>query len=734
VGLAAGTRLGPFEIVAALGAGGMGEVYRARDTRLDRTVALKILPERVARDPESRGRFEREARAIAALNHPHICTLFDVGCHDGIDFLVMEYLDGETLAARLARGALSVAEAIRYATQIASALERAHHAGILHRDLKPANIILTEQGSKVLDFGLAKLMNADLDVTRTNAGALIGTAAYMSPEQAEARPLDARSDAFSFGAVLYEMLSGSRAFSGETIGQVLSAVLRDDPPRLAVPAALERVVRRCLAKQLSNRYQTMSDVRLALERVSLEGEKDTASIAVLPFANMSSDPENEYFSDGLAEEIINALTAVDGLHVVARASSFSFKGKHVNIGEIARQLNVRHVLDGSVRKSGNRVRVTVQLIDPSNEYYVWSERYDRELADVFDVQDEIARSIVQRLRVALSDHETRLVKITTNNIEAYQRYLRGRAMLYKRGRWITPALESFQQALALDPEYAQAWAGVADAHSQACFSGIMRPAEAMPAALDAATRAVRHDPASAEAHTALAYVALLWERDFVKAEREFLKALDLNPQYIQGRCWYGLFFLHWGVLRSEEGLVEVWRAFTVDPLSGYTAGVLAWGLAGMKRYDEAIDRARFGIEQDPESFVSRIALGSAYHWNGQHEECISLLEPLYATTHHVWPVLTLVPAYTRAGRQDDARRIYGALLERKAREYVPAFILALSAVAVGSLDAAFRHCEDAIIDRDVQFAVFHMWWPDFEPVRSDPRFADVRRRFNARRR
>jgi len=346
------------------------------------------------------------------------------------------------------------------------------------------------------------------------------------------------------------------------------------------------------------------------------------------------------------------------------------------------------------------------------------------------VQDEIARSIVRRLQVALSDREARLVKVTTASIEAYQLYLRGRAMLYKRGRWIMPALESFQQALALDAEYAQAWAGVADARSQACFSGYARPREAMPAALEAATRAVRGDPSSAEAHTALAYIALQWERDFVKSEREFLEALRLNPQYIQARCWYGLFFLHWGALRSEEGLTEVWRAFAIDPLSAYASGVLSFAFSGMSRFGEAIVQARFGVEQDPESFVSRIALGTACLWNSQYDEAIAQLEPLYARTSHVWPLLGLVPAYVNVARLDEARRIYETLLDRRNQQYVPPFILALCAAVLGSPDEAFQHCESAVEERDTLFAVFHRWWPEFEPVRSDPRFETIRRRFN----
>ena len=514
-----GNRIGPYLLGPRIGAGGMGEVYSARDTRLDRTVAIKVLPARVADDSRARERFEREARAVAALNHPHICTLHDIGSQDGVDFLVMEYLDGVTL-----RGPMPVEEVLRLATQIAAALAAAHQQGILHRDLKPGNVMLTAVGAKLLDFGLAKSMAAEPDVKLTSDGTIVGTVAYMSPEQAEGQPLDARSDIFSFGAVLYEMLSGTRAFSGTTMAQVLIAVMRDDPPPLE-ESTLAPIVRKCLAKRPSQRFQTMDEVQAALRQAVVTPVKEAPSIAVLPFASMSPDADNEYFSDGISEEIINALTQIEGLHVAARTSSFSFKGKSVEVADIARRLNVRHLLEGSVRKAGTRVRVMTQLIDATSGFHLWSERYDRQIADIFDVQDEIARAIVERLKVAFAAGATpRLVKVTTSNMEAYQEYLKGRAMLYRRGPWIAQALESFQKAAALDPAYAQAWAGVADAFTALAYNGYRRPDETMPRAVEAATRATSADAESAEAHTALAVAALLWERDFDKAEREFRRS------------------------------------------------------------------------------------------------------------------------------------------------------------------------------------------------------------------
>ena len=722
-----GNRLGPYLVGPRLGAGGMGEVYKAHDTRLDRTVALKVLPAHMADDAEARKRFEHEARSIAGLNHPHICTLYDIGYQDGVDFLVMEYLDGVTL-----RGPLPVEEAVTLATQIAAALADAHRHGILHRDLKPGNVMLTMSGAKVLDFGLAKSMNAEPGVTATNAGVVVGTMAYMSPEQAAGEHLDARSDIFSFGAVLYEMLSGERAFSGTTAGQVLGAVMRDEPPPLRPSSTLSPIVQKCLAKQPDQRYQTMDQVEAALTRAITTPTKQIPSIAVLPFSSLSADTENEFFSDGISEEIINALGQIEGVRVAARTSSFSFRGKALEISDIARRLDVRHVLEGSVRMAGTRVRVMAQLVDASNGFQLWSERYDRQIADIFDVQDEIARAIVARLKGAFDKSASRLVKVTTTSMDAYQEYLKGRAMLYRRGPWIARALESFQKAAALDPSYAQAWAGVADAYTTLAYYGYHRPADTMPAAVEAATRATAIDPGCAEAHNALAVAALLWERDFGKAEQGFRTALTLNPRYTQARCWYGLFFLQWSVGRNQDGLLETWLAFEHDPLSAYATTVLSLALATVQRFDEALLQAHHAVQHDPESFLAKWELAFAYHWKGQHEEAIAIFEPLWATSHHHWVALGLVPAYMQSGREDQARRLYRSLIERARREYIQPFVLAIGATAVGDDEAAIRCCEAAIEDGDMLFALFSRWWPDFERVRADHRYDDIHVRFNSR--
>ncbi|MCA1562381.1 MAG: protein kinase [Acidobacteria bacterium] len=722
-----GKRIGPYQLMTRIGAGGMGEVYKARDTRLDRTVAVKVLSAHGAHDSQARERFEREARAVAALNHPHICTLYDIGSADDVDFLVMEYVDGSTL-----RGPMSGAEALRLALQIASALAAAHRHGILHRDIKPGNVMTTASGVKLLDFGLAKSMHAEADVTFTSEGTVLGTVAYMSPEQAQGCHLDARSDIFSFGAVLYEMVSGNRAFGGTTPPQVLSAILRDDPPPLWPSSPLEPIIGKCLAKHPGERFQDMEEVIHALELVGVAPRQQAPSIAVLPFTSMSADADNEYFSDGIAEEIINALTQLEGLRVVARTSSFSFKGKPVDIGEIARRLNVRHLLQGSVRRAAGRVRVTAQLVDAAHGFQIWSERFDRELADIFDVQDEIARAIVRRLKVefAIAD-AARLVKVPTTNMEAYQAYLKGRAMLYRRGPWIAPALESFKKAVELDQDYAQAWAGLADAYTVLCYSGHDRPDRVMPEALGAAMRALEIDPGSPEAHNALACASLLWERDFNRAEREFLHALAVNPKYIQARCWYGLFFLQWTAARHDEGIAQVWQAFEADPLSAYVATVVSFALGTVGRAEEALGYAKTAVEQDPQSFLGRWELAIAYHWNEQYEDALAVLETLWAESPSTWVAMRIVPTYAKVGRVDKARAIYDELLARRDHAYVPPFVLAACEAGLGDHEAAIASCLAAVEARDVLLGLFS-WLPDLEPLRADPRFTRLMQRFNAR--
>jgi TolB-like protein/predicted Ser/Thr protein kinase len=510
-----GDKLGPYEILAPIGAGGMGEVYRARDPRLNRDVAIKVSSAQFSE------RFEREAKAIAALNHPNICQVYDVGPN----YLVMEFIEGTPLA-----GPIPLDVALRHAVQMADALSAAHAKGITHRDLKPTNILVTASGIKLLDFGLALLSRdgggreraADETATigLTQAGTILGTAAYMSPEQAEAKSVDARSDIFSFGLVLYEMLSGRRAFSGDSAIAIMAAILQKEPEPLDTTPALQSILARCLRKSAAERFQTMAEVRTALKQASTKPVEKRPSIAVLPFANMSADKENEYFSDGLAEEILNLLAKIPGLKVIARTSSFAFRGKEQDITKIAEALRVQNILEGSVRKAGNRIRVNAQLIHAADGTHLWSERYDREMTDIFAIQDEIGQAISEALQVRLAP------RAQVVNIEAWQLCLKGE---YHRLRFTPESLarakEYFEQALAIDPNYAHAQNGLAMYYYMLGFLGIKPIAEMAPLVKAAASKALVLDPANSESHGALA----VWLRPSIMTGR--------RPRIISERPW-----------------------------------------------------------------------------------------------------------------------------------------------------------------------------------------------------
>ena len=573
--LSPGSRLGPYEITAAIGAGGMGEVYKARDTRLDRTVAIKVLPAEVSADPDRRARFQREAKTIAGLNHPHICTLHDVGDHDGSLFLVMELLAGESLRARLSRARAAVPALVGTAIELADALEAAHASGIVHRDIKPENIFITTRGTaKLLDFGIAKLAAERTAVTgavtATGVGTgpvVLGTVAYMSPEQARGEPLDPRSDLFSLGAVLYEMATSTQPFRGATSGAVLSEILTKAPTapvRLNpdVPADLERIVNKLLEKDRELRYQSARDLRVDLERLRrtlAEPNPDTRrppatgphgptavstevlpSIAVLPFVNMSGDKEQEYFSDGVAEEVINVLSRIAGLKVIARTSAFAFKNKQEDVRTIAGTLGVTNILEGSVRKAGNRVRVTAQLVTATDGSHLWSDRYDRDLTDIFAIQDEIAAAIAGALQVRLSVHAPPSGRRMANP-EAYESYLKALYLLWKLSpEALARCKESLEHAIALDPGFALAHFGLAQHAWILASMGYLPAREAMPMVRTEAQQSLALDPGLADAHAMLGIVAAAYDYDWKEAERQFLMAISHDPVPSNAHSWYAL--------------------------------------------------------------------------------------------------------------------------------------------------------------------------------------------------
>jgi eukaryotic-like serine/threonine-protein kinase len=615
--LTPGSRLGPYEIQSLLGSGGMGEVYKARDGRLNRTVAIKRL---IAQD---NGRFESEARAIAAINHPHICQIYDVGP----DYLVLEYLEGEQL-----RGPVPPDEAVRLASQIAGALQAAHERGILHRDLKPANVMVLRQGgaphAKLLDFGIARLTESDTEGTRTIAGDVVGTPAYMSPEQAAGKPLDARSDVFSFGALLYELLTGTRAFTGDSTAQILSAVLRDDPSPFEAPSALRQLVKCCMAKDPDRRFQTMADVRRALQAPARGSADAQPSIAVLPFANLSADRDNEYFGDGLAEEIINALAQVEGLKVIARTSAFSFKGKNEDVRHIAQALGVTNVLEGSVRRAGDRIRVTAQLIAAADGTHLWSERYDRPMTDVFAMQDEIANAITTALKGKLGG-AVASPRHYTPRLPAYESFLRGRAHLaqFTPDAW-NRAKGLFEQAIALDAEYADPHAELALGYFISGMHGFRPMREVAPFVRAEVERALALNPSDPRPRFLSGAIALVHDYDWKTAETHFAASMSATDVSGHARWIYASLYLR-GLGRFEESAAEMGRAVQQDPLNATWHAIWSAHMLDAKRFDQAIDEGLRATELEPNYFIAQHLLGEAYWASGQWSLAIARFERTY---------------------------------------------------------------------------------------------------------
>ena len=705
--LAPGSTLGPYAIQAELGHGGMGVVYRAQDPRLKRQVAIKLLPPDLTRDETAKQRFLQEAQAASALDHPNICTIHEINeTEDGQLYLVMAHYEGETLKQRIERGPLGLDDAIDIATQVGQGLAEAHGAGIVHRDIKPANLLVTKSGAvKILDFGLAKLAGTE-GVTQT--GTAVGTVAYMSPEQSRGQEVDHRTDIWSLGVVLHEMVAGRPPFQREQGDAVVHAILRETPTaltglRTGVPMDLERIVTRAMSKPADDRYQTVADllselrgVKRTLQEGATAGEQRAPSIAVLPFTNMSPDPENEFFADGISEDIINTLGQIEGLRVAARGSAFFFKGKHVDLRDVGQKLHVSTVLEGSVRKAGKRLRITAELVNAKDGYQLWSERYDRELADIFEIQDEIARTIADRLEVTLTGGKhAPLAKRATDNLNAYQAYLKGRGLLYKRGRSILDALTCFEEAVALDPDYALAWAGLADGRSVLGYYGMVAPHEAMPQAKEAAARAVQLDDSLAEAHCAFALATLLHDFDVPTARREFRRAMELNPKYPQAAAWFALFVLAFIDGQFDEGIALMTPIVEQDPLSGYNRAVQAWLLAFSGRYDEGVAEALAAVELDPDAFFSHWILQCNYTLAGRYPEAVAAGHAALAVSgRQPIAMFTMATTYANWGKRTEARALHDELMTRADSQWVSPAVLAhhfYQAGAVADADKALHY-------------------------------------------
>jgi eukaryotic-like serine/threonine-protein kinase len=768
--------LSHYSIVKKLGAGGMGEVYLAQDTKLDRKVALKILPADVAANQDRMNRFVREAKAAAALNHPNIAHIYEIGETEGTHFIAMEFVEGVTLREKIHYERLELAKLLRHLQHAAEGLAKAHAAGIVHRDLKPDNIMVSRDGhAKILDFGLAKLVEpvsfesgdsvdeaATAILSQSTPGMIMGTAGYMSPEQAQGRTseIDQRSDVFSFGCILFEAATGRMPFEGDSLIKSLHKVIYEQAPLVkdfnpAAPPDLQRIIRRCLAKDPDDRYQSIKEVAIELKELRhelesgadfdktlpLQSSSERASkidsrdpvestiktIAVLPFHNLSGDPEQEYFADGITEEIINALAQIPGLRVAGRSSAFSFKGRNEDLRSVGAKLNVANILEGTLRRSGNRLRVTAQLIDAGNGYQLWSERYDRVMEDVFAVQDEIAATIAGRLQVSLSGSREALhVEPPTRHIKAYELYLKGRALLYQRGLSIPKAVECFMQAVSLDKDYAQAWAGLADGYTTSAYSGSKPSAEVMPQALEAARRALQLDPNLAEAHAALACATLLYERKFELAGQEFQRALELNPNYPQARAWYGLFFLQWVSGQEQEARDELLRLVQLDPLSGYAYVILSFSEVSSGYLVEAVEHSRRAVELDLNSYLAHWGLAVALEINAQYEEAVLAAERALAISgRHGWALMTLASIYAAWNKRDNARAIYREMEARASADFIPPSALSMAAAAAGDMDRAIELAQQAVNDRDPLFVMMARSWPEYDRLRIDSRFREI---------
>jgi eukaryotic-like serine/threonine-protein kinase len=815
--LTAGTLLGRYEIRGPLGSGGMGEVYLAEDTQLGRTVALKILPADLTSDQQRMHRFAQEARTASALNHPNILTIHEIVLEGSQPFIVTEHIEGMTLRDYLIIKRMSFGQALNFALQTAGALAAAHKAGVVHRDIKPENIMIRDDGYiKILDFGLAKMtLRPDttpeaVTLLNTDPGMILGTARHMSPEQARGFELDARTDIFSLGTVLYEMITGRAPFEGPTNSDVIASILREDPPPLGryapeVPAELQRIVNRALAKNRDERYQTAKDLATDLKNLNREMEFETKlgrsgqlqvdtsppsaastapaattitakepsaaahsgyqlkqrglglivtmalvlaavgitayfayrtrnqaidSVAVLPFANIGGDANAEYLSDGITESLINSLSHIPNLRVIARSSVFRYKGKQVDPQTVGRELRVRAVLTGKVVRIGDTLTIQTDLVDVSNQTQLWGEKYNRKVADILAVEDEISSEISNKLRLTLTGAEKKqLAKRYTESADAYQLYWKGRYHWNKRTpEDIKEAIKNFQQAINLDSGYALAYAGLADCYVLGSLLQLP-PKEAMPIALDATRKALALDDNLAEAHTSLAKIKLSFEWDWPNAENEFKRAIELNPGYATAHQWYGIYLSEMG--RHEESMAQRKQAQELDPLSLSISTGLGRAFFWARRYDEAIDHLQKALEQDPKYPDTHWSLGLAYEQKKMYAEAIASFQKAteYSRTTELAegkPEMqaALAHALALAGRRTEALKIVADLSDGSDKQrYISPYSIALVYVALGDRQQSFEWLDRAYQERDESFIHLRVD-PRLDDLRADPQLIE----------
>jgi serine/threonine-protein kinase len=847
--LSPNTTLSHYRIVSKIGAGAMGDVFLAEDTRLRRRVALKVLPEKIAADADRLLRFEREAFAASALNHPNILTIFEFGAVDNRHFLVSEFVDGVSLRQRLNGDTVTVSETLEIAIQIASALQAAHEAGIIHRDIKPDNLMLRADGYvKVLDFGLAKLAGPSAfaaasasseGATRkhfqTQAGMIMGTVVYMSPEQARGLEVDKRTDIWSLGCVLYEMLTKQQPFGGNTVIDTLANIIHREPVSIVslrhdANAELERIINRTLSKNRDGRYQTakelLGDLKQLQKRLEFEAELEQTvvfdsaehrsgkpvspemsgpnrsadsnsradaesrgaepirnsasttvpdisrpttivsgrrksvliigmtislvaiaiaayfffrnrsseqieSIAVLPFQNSSADPDAEYLSDGLAESLIYRLSQLPNLKVSPTSSVMRYKGKQADVKAIASELGVSAVMTGRIAQRGDNLTISVELVDVRNNKLLWGEQYERKMAELLATQREIATEIAQKLRLKISgNNEKGLTKHYTENNEAYQLYLKGRFYWNKRTEeGMLKSIEYFQQAIERDPNFALAYSGLADAYDLLAApdaAGGLPANEAMPKAKAAALKALEIDDALAEPHVSLAHVKYYYDRDWVGAEREYKRAIELNPNYPTAHQWYAVYLMSAG--RFDEALAETRRAQELEPLSLPINMTLGWVLLNARQYDRSIEQLRKTLEMDPNFILTHHRLGLVYEQKGMYDEAIAEFRQVRnLSAGKPLGVAPLAHAYALSGKLAEAQKTLAELQKISQQHYVSPASIAIIYAALGDKDQAFAWLQKADKERDGLLARLRVD-PRFDSLRSDPRFNDFAKR------
>jgi len=766
-----------FRITERLGAGGMGVVYKAVDTRLDRPVALKFLPDNMAEHPQALERFRREARAASALNHPGICTIYDFGEQDGRSFIAMEFIDGETLRTPIHGKPIPFEEILKLGIQIAEALDAAHAEGIVHRDIKPANIFVTKRGqAKVLDFGLAKLVAKGVAVSDSGdevsdstsvVGIISGTPSYMSPEQIRGDDLDPRTDIFSLGLVLYEMATGRQAFGGATGGMIIDAVLTRSPAPARninpdIPPRLEEIIDKALHKHRDQRYQHAADILADLQRLgrasdsaqmsSTGQEKSTGqhtaatsstqtgtvraervakiidSLAVLPFENISRDQGNEYLGDGIAGSLINNLATVPKLRVLAQSTVFRFKGRSIDPQAVGRELNVRAVLTGRIMQSGGSLRIGTELVDVATGTQLWGAQYDRKPGDIFAIQDEISNEISGNLRLKLTRAEKkRLTKRQTEDAEAYRLYLKGR---HHWNQWTEDgfykAIEYFQQAVDKDPAYALAYTGIADSYVLLGWNSYLPPKDAFPRGKKAALAALRLDPDLGEARTPLAAVSWLYDWQWSEAQAEFKRSLMLNPVHPTANHWFAEFLMTMG--RHQEVIAAMKKSQELDPLSLIISVAIGWAFYMARCYDQAIEQLRRTVELDPNYPVTYWILGLLLRKMGQYEAALAEGEKgVQLSGGSTLMKAALAQSLATAGQKEKSLHILDELTKLSRHKYVAPYFLAGIHIGLGEADRAMEYLEKSFEEHSHWLIYLHLD-PGMDGLRSNARFLELLQR------